>query len=117
MILLRALRRNAYGAAVALTAVCGAFEEGRYRRGESLCSNRNAEGNGGDGGVKSGGGDDSGSSSKNSRENWDRKPVRKPVSHSPNIMGDSLNPGWKNGGRSHKRRYKVRISIVHVTSF
>ncbi len=107
MAFLRTLRGNAYVAAVSVTAVCGgAFEEGGYRRGESLCSNRNTEESGRDGGLRfGGGGDDGGSSSKNRRED-----TTTPVLLSPRIgMGDSLNYGWKNGDRDDKRRYKYSV--------
>ncbi len=114
MTYLRALRRNAYGAAVALTAVCGAFEEGRYRPFESLCSNPDQQQNC-DGRVGLGGGGGGPGSIERRRKNG----AINPVSRSSNVgMGDSLNPGWKNGGtRSHKRRFKVRTFIAGMLSF
>ncbi len=113
MIYLRALRRNAYGAAVALTAACGAFDEGRYSRGGSLCRTREEQQYGGDRGIGLGGGGGGGSTSKNERDNGDTKPV----SSSPSIgTGGSLNPGWKNGGAKCKRRYKVGTFIARVVS-
>ncbi len=109
MIYSRALRRNAYGAAVALTAACGACDEGRYSPGGSLCRTREEQQYGGDGGRGLGGG--GGFTSKNERDDA----YTKPVVSIPSIgTRGSLNPEWKNEGVNCKRRYKVGIFIARA---